>query len=157
SGTGRTGWRQSRRISATWRRLGAKNRPPRAPTERHASSLTALLSSGRSPRRHGRHTPPASFRRGEPLALELGIESAAELTRVRIHYRHVNQGEDYRVEEMARAGGWYRYVIAGAYTDSRYPLMYFFELADRNEAWLHPEPAEDLSNQPYFVVRAAKK
>lgn len=120
-------------------------------------SLVALLSSSRSSQRRCQHTPPASFRRGEPLALELGIESGFHPTRVRIHYRHVNQADDYRVEEMTREGGRYRTVIAGAYTDSRYPLMYFFELADRNDAWLYPGLDEDLSNQPYFVVRTKKK
>src|SRR5262249_30024192 len=120
-------------------------------------SLTALGSSGRLPRRRGEHTPPASLRRGEPLTLELGVEPGSPLARVRVHYRHVNQGENYRVEPMALAGRRYRHVIAGAYTDSRYPLMYFFELVDGSDAWFYPGLAEDLSNQPYFVIRAEKK
>jgi hypothetical protein len=119
--------------------------------------LAALLSSGRPPQ-HARceHTPPALLRRGEPLAIELGVKPSAQSARVRIHYRHVNQAEDYRVEEMARAGGRYRHVIAGTYTDSRYPLMYFFEIVDGNDAWFYPGLNENLSNQPYLVVRAAK-
>lgn len=40
--------------------------------------------------------------------------------------------------------------------NSRYPLMYFFELrAGVGRAWLYPGFEADLSNQPYFVVRQA--
>ena len=100
---------------------------------------------------------PASLRRGQPLTLELGVDSGSAPARVRLHYRHVNQAEDYRVEEVALADGRYRHIIAGAYSDTRYPLMYFFELADGKDAWFYPGLNEDLSNQPYFVVRVEPK
>ena len=43
---------------------------------------------------------------------------------------------------------------AKQYTDSPYPLQYYFELRDaRGHAWLYPGFRADLCNQPYFVVR----
>jgi hypothetical protein len=108
------------------------------------------------PRARYRHAPPPTFRRGEPLTILLtlhDIEAAAGPVGVRLHYRRVNQAEPYCVVEMLRDGQRYALTIPGDYTDSPYPLQYFFELADTHgRAWLYPGFAEDLSNQPYFVV-----
>jgi hypothetical protein len=48
----------------------------------------------------------------------------------------------------------YRATIAAAYTDSLYPLEYYFEFTQPNGAvQLYPGFSKDLTNQPYFVVR----
>jgi hypothetical protein len=48
----------------------------------------------------------------------------------------------------------YRAVIPAAYTQSLYPLQYYFELkTGPDQASLFPGFAANLSNQPYFVVR----
>jgi hypothetical protein len=50
----------------------------------------------------------------------------------------------------------YRASIPGSYTDSPYPLEYYFEFKERpDKAWLYPGFAENLANLPYFVVRRA--
>ena len=63
---------------------------------------------------------------------------------------------------VERAGNWqpgdigpgYRAAIPAAYTDSPYPLQYYFEVRESAEkAWLYPGFAADLANQPYYVVR----
>jgi hypothetical protein len=73
---------------------------------------------------------------------------------VRMYYRHVNQAEPYQSAEMAVQGSTYRATIPAAYTDSPYPLQYYFEVRESAEkASLYPGFAPDLSNQPYFVVR----
>src|ERR1700682_5769264 len=42
------------------------------------------------------------------------------------------------------------------YTDSQYPLQYYFELRQGPEsAWLYPGFADNLTGQPYFVVAHA--
>lgn len=105
-----------------------------------------------------RHEPPTSFQPGEPIPLAVSVEAGHELAGVRIHYRHVNQQEAYRIEEM-RASGSRRYEgeIPGEYTASPYPLLYFFELCQRQgRAWLYPGFQADLMNQPYFVVRQSR-
>jgi hypothetical protein len=44
--------------------------------------------------------------------------------------------------------------IPAAYTDSPFPLQYYFEFhAAPDKAFLHPGFAPDLANQPYFVLR----
>lgn len=103
------------------------------------------------------HLPLAAFDRGQPLAIELAVRSVDDGTRpisARPRYRHVNQAETYRSVEMESEAGRYRATIPGGYSDSPYPLEYFFELHQgRSPAWLFPGFAEDLANQPYFVVR----
>jgi hypothetical protein len=73
---------------------------------------------------------------------------------VRLHYRHVNQAERYEVADMERVGEGYHAAIPGAYTDSPYPLQYFFGVrAADGAAWLSPGLASDLANRPYYLVR----
>jgi hypothetical protein len=121
--------------------------------------LAAALASAAAPvpRPRCEHLPPISFRPGEPVAIEVGIEAGYQLTRARLHYRHVNQGEEHRVMDMAAQGNRYQHTIPGEYTNSPYALMYYFELHDSNgQAWLQPGLNADLANQPYFVVRPAR-
>jgi hypothetical protein len=74
----------------------------------------------------------------------------------RVYYRHVTQAERYESAEMQLRDGRYRATIPGAYTDSPYPLEYYFELKQgQDAAWLYPGFTADLTNQPYFVVRRA--
>ena len=73
---------------------------------------------------------------------------------MRLYYRHVNQAERWQLMEMAAEGNRFRAIIPAAYTDSSYPLQYYFELRHQTgAASLYPGFASDLSNQPYFVVR----
>jgi hypothetical protein len=68
----------------------------------------------------------------------------------------VNQSEAYQIVDMRGQSGTWRFTIPGDYTDSAYPLLYYFELRDAGgHAWLHPGFEPDLANQPYFVVRRA--
>ena len=52
----------------------------------------------------------------------------------------------------------YHASIPADYTNSPYPLQYFFALRDASgRAWFHPGFDEHLCNQPYFVVRQARR
>ncbi len=74
----------------------------------------------------------------------------------RLYYRRVTQAERYESTEMQLRDGRHRATIPANYTDSHYPLEYYFELKQGPEsAWLYPGFGEDLTNQPYFVVRRA--
>jgi hypothetical protein len=89
-----------------------------------------------------KHAPPASFVPGEPLKIDASFSAGAK---VGLRYRHVNQGEHFlETAEM---------VIPGEYTKSPFPLMYYF--VEGNS--IYPGLDADLSNRPYFVVRAEKK
>lgn len=99
-----------------------------------------------------RHTPPARFRPGQPLNLELTV--AKKPASVRVYYRHVNHAERYESSEMQGRERSYRATIPAGYTDSPYPLEYYFEVStEPGRATLYPGFAADLNNQPYFVVR----
>jgi hypothetical protein len=100
----------------------------------------------------GRHTPPARFRRKQALGLE--IASDVKPAAVRLYYRRVTQAERWLTAEMESAGEVYRASIPAAYTDSPYPLQYYFELrTGPGTAWLYPGLGTNLAAQPYFVVR----
>jgi hypothetical protein len=74
----------------------------------------------------------------------------------RLYYRRVTQAERYESTEMQLRDGHYRATIPADYTDSHYPLEYYFELKQGpDSAWLYPGFGVDLTNQPYFVVRRA--
>jgi hypothetical protein len=101
-----------------------------------------------------RHTPPARFKPGQKLDLELLIEKGKRPAAVRLHYRRVNQAERYRVDQMQAQGGRFRATIPADYTASPYPLEYFFTVHEGPDAaWLYPGFEASLANQPYFVVR----
>jgi hypothetical protein len=91
---------------------------------------------------------------GEPLDIELSIEKA--IGSVRLFYRHVNHAERFETVVMQLTGASYRATIPADYTNSQYPLQYYFELIEGSQkAWLYPGFTAGLTNQPYFVVRNA--
>ncbi len=102
------------------------------------------------------HVPAAHFVANEPLPVLIAISKPARPVSVRLHYRHVNQAEDYQTLELAVREGQYRTDIPATYTASNYPLQYFFELTPEvGGAQYYPGFAANRANQPYFVVRAA--
>jgi hypothetical protein len=87
--------------------------------------------------------------------VELAVtpEAGVKLAGVRLWYRRVTQAERWQSLEM-QSGGGYRAEIPAAYTDSPYPLQYYFELREAAEkVWLYPGFGPELANQPYFVLR----
>ena len=104
-----------------------------------------------------RHTPPAHFQPGQSLEIDFALEKTgapAEPITVRLNYRHVNQSEVFRTQEMQAANKHFRASIPGDHTESPYPLQYYFELrSGPGNAWLYPGLGIALSDQPYFIVR----
>jgi hypothetical protein len=99
-----------------------------------------------------RHTPPPRFRRKETLPVQITVFGKARS--VRLYYRHVNQAERFESVDMEPQSSTFRATIRGVYTDSPYPLQYYFEVRESaGRAGLYPGFAPDLANQPYFVVR----
>jgi hypothetical protein len=98
------------------------------------------------------HSSPMEFTPRQDLALHIAVPRTP--TSARLWYRHVNQAERWASVEMSAQNGIYGASIPAAYTDSPYPLQYYFELKDApDKAWLYPGFNADLTNQPYFVLQ----
>jgi hypothetical protein len=99
------------------------------------------------------HTPPDSFHPGAELGLT--IRTPPSVTKAILWYRHVNHGERWLSTAM-EPGRTHSFSASAAipapYTDSPYPLQYYFELHTATAATLHPAFNATLSNQPYYAV-----
>jgi hypothetical protein len=98
------------------------------------------------------HIPPDIFQPGQQLAVNIS-SSAGSVKAASLCYRHVNQAERWASVAMNGQNGNFSCVIPAEYTNSEYPLQYYFELNDeKGSAWLYPGFNETLSSQPYFAV-----
>jgi hypothetical protein len=82
-----------------------------------------------------------------PVVLNGAGDASAQL-----FYRHVNHGERWQSMAMSQEGDTFRAAIPGTYTNSSYPLQYYFVLTKGTQAALYPGFSVTLSNQPYFAV-----
>jgi hypothetical protein len=138
-------------IAAIVARLGS-SRPTQA-DDRVARAIAEAIGRPVRPGVGGRHTPPARFQPGAPLAVEFA--AATDHASVRLHYRHVNQAERWQVTSMTPVGRVWGAPIPGDYTRSPYPLQYYFEVAATpSSAGLFPGLGDLLTQQPYFLVRS---
>ena len=103
------------------------------------------------------HKPAANFDPGKALEVVLQVPAReARSLHIKLYYRHVDQAERYESVDMRPQGSRFSAEIPAEYTDSKYPLQYYFEPRRGAEnAWLFPGLGDDLSSQPYFVIRAA--
>ncbi len=121
---------------------------------RVAAAIAEVLGRPRRVTAACRHRPPAGFRPKEAVAIEVAVDKARKLESALLYYRHVNQMERYESAAMENANNVCRAHIPSGYTDSPYPLQYYFEFKEGPEkAWLYPGFAASLANQPYFVLR----
>jgi hypothetical protein len=142
-------------IASMEKRLNAVA-PGTPPTERVRTAIAEVLGRPRRLAPVCRHTPPRDFVPGRQVELTLAVQEPASPSLVRVHYRHVNQAERYEVAEMHLQTGHYRATIPASYTDSRFPLQYYFEVTQGpDNGCLYPGFTNELSNEPYFVVRQA--
>jgi hypothetical protein len=100
------------------------------------------------------HTPGGRFLPGKALGIALTLPHA--VASVTLYYRHVNQAERYQVAAMTASNRHYQATIPATYTDSAFPLEYYFEVKESaRKVWLHPGLSAALTGQPYFVIRRA--
>lgn len=126
------------------------------PADRAHAAIEIALSRPKRMAVACRHQPPTKYQSGQPLDLEISIARGAKPVSARVYYRHVTQAERFASAEMHMQDGRYRTTIPAAYTESPYPLEYYFELRqDPATAWLYPGFAADHTGQPYFVIRKA--
>ena len=100
----------------------------------------------------GGHTPAVAFQPGRSLELEFAAEK--DYASAQLHYRHVNQADRWQSAPMQSEGRLWRAAISDEYTQSSFPLQYYFELKEGPEvAALYPGFDDKLTGQPYFVAR----
>ncbi len=142
-------------IAAVERTPAAPRPAATVPPERLAALVSATLGRPRRPVGSVVHTPPASFRRGQLVQLELGSTGETLGAKAaRVFYRHIHQAESWHAAPMRIQPDRAEVVIPAAYTDTPHPLQYYFELIDASgRAWLYPGLGPALTDQPYFVLR----
>jgi hypothetical protein len=100
------------------------------------------------------HSPPAGFRPKESVMIDLDFPQDRVMPSALLYYRHVNQAERYQQIEMTPRAGGCRAEIPAAYTDSPYPLQYYFQLRTiGGGVSLFPGLGSGLNTQPYFLLR----
>ncbi len=136
-------------------RMAAATASTPTPPERMAALVAEVLGKPERPAAPASHTPPASFGPGQSVLLSLTLPGGADPRRaITLHYRITHQAEAWRSIPMAAQGDVATAAIPGDYTDTPYPLQYYFEIAEPSgRAWLYPGLGSDLTRQPYFVVR----
>ena len=136
----------------------AKRLDALAPTPEPMQNVrTAIDEALGRPRRESiecSHIPPVDFDPQQELELSLTLPQAQVPISVLLHYRHVNQAERYQSAQMRSDGAKARATIPPSYTDSAFPIQYYFEVRRNGRAWLYPGLGPELTTQPYFVVRA---
>jgi hypothetical protein len=129
-----------------------KLQTPSAPAGSAQNAASAIQAATGRPKRMSvpcTHTPPSSFHPGQPLSLTLKVTGPSV---VKLYYRHVDQAERWTSTEMKKTGDEYTAAIPGDYTNSAFPLQYYFELEREDVAWLYPAFNATLSNQPYYAI-----
>lgn len=115
----------------------------------------AIAQAGARPSRASfgcTHTPPRNFHPGGPVPLALTPHDADAAT---LRYRHVDQAERWVSLEMRREGASFLAAIPAEYTQSPYPLEYYFELRRSGSPGLYPGFNPVFANEPYFVLTRA--
>jgi hypothetical protein len=129
----------------------AEEHPQRGSAE---SALQRVVQSSPRPKFAGEHSVADGFHPGSDLALAIGVP--ATVTEATLWYRHVNHGERWLSTAMVKKGDGYSASIPASYTNSTFPLQYYFELRTADAATLHPPFNATFSNQPYFAIMPSK-
>jgi hypothetical protein len=99
------------------------------------------------------HTPAAHFDPGKPLEVSVAFNSNGVKRKVNLLYRQADQSQRWHSVEMHTRDNEFRATIPADYTQSPYPLEYYFEVHESGESTIFPGFGPDLSNQPYILVR----
>jgi hypothetical protein len=143
-------------IAAMEAHVAAAPSAPTAGPDRIAAIVRDAAGHPKRPAVNATHVPPDGFHRGQKVPLSLAFPADQVQGSVRLHYRRVDQSTTWQAAPMQPAAlGWLA-EIPGAYSDSAFPLQYYFEPTDAaGQAWLYPGLGSALTRQPYFVLRQA--
>jgi hypothetical protein len=126
------------------------------PHAKIADALQAMRNTTRPTFANIVHHPPPSFQPGQALSISLQFADGGPTqmpSAALLHYRRVDHAVRWVSVDMERSNRSYSAAIPGEYTNSEFPLQYYFELRRSAESVaMYPGLNAELSNQPYFVV-----
>jgi hypothetical protein len=104
------------------------------------------------PRPEITHEPPVSAVEGEPVALNIRICPAANVSRIRLYYRPLNQKAQFKTIDHAASEQ--SFTIPGEDVSANWDLMYYFEILNQGAGgWFQPDPQQTT---PYYVIKTIK-
>ena len=115
-----------------------------------------MLAPPQRPALSCHHTPTPEFDPGKPIEVNLSF-GKADGHKVDLLYRQADQSQRWRTVEMQARDREYRGVVPADYTQSPYPILYYFEVHSPAGSAIYPGFGPDLSNQPYFMARSSRR
>jgi hypothetical protein len=99
------------------------------------------------------HIPPKKLIPGDDVSLEISLNKKVHA--LVLHFRQMDHSKRYNSVEMKTVDGTrYVGVIPGSYTNSPYPIAYYFEVKETAKiSALYPGLGVQLTTQPYFIIR----
>jgi hypothetical protein len=116
-------------------------------------AITAALARPARLTVSAHHSPATSFDPGKPIEVSVAFNSNRPNRKVTLAYRQADQSQNWRAAGMSAKDNEFRATIPGDYTQSPYPIQYFFEVREPGGSAIYPGFGPDLSNQPYILVR----
>ena len=102
------------------------------------------------------HIPPKNFKKGEAIYLSCKLNKKNHLPAY-LHYREVNQSKKWSKKKLIRVNEDYKSVISKTFTQTNYPIQYYFEFTGMVYSSFSPGFNNYLSNQPYHLIRQKKQ
>ena len=138
-------------------RLADANRLTPSATVDPAAARRAIATALARPNRlsvTAHHKPVDRFDPGKPLEVSVAFNSNGANRRVNLCYRQADQSQRWHAIEMEAHDNEFRATVPADYTQSRYPIQYYFEVNESGGSTIFPGFSPDLSNQPYILVRS---
>ena len=102
------------------------------------------------------HIPPKNFKKGEAIYLSCKLNKKNHLPAY-LHYREVNQSKKWSKKKLIKVNENYKSVISKTFTQTNYPIQYYFEFGGTVYSSFSPGFNNYLSNQPYHLIRQKKQ
>ena len=98
------------------------------------------------------HRPPRKFKYNQKIIINCSLQSKKNIQGF-LHYRHVNQSIKWEKIKLTKNNEYLSAIIPSIYTKTLFPLQYYFEFEDKKKSLFSPGFNNNLSNQPYHVIR----
>ena len=98
------------------------------------------------------HSPPKNYIKGEKIYLSCKFVTNKKLVGY-INFREVNQLKKWSRKKLTKIKGVFKSVIPNRFTNTNYPIQYYFEFTDKKHSRFSPGFNKFLSNQPYYILR----